>query len=286
VAAGTELSNTADVTSTTGDPDSDDISDTETTTVGASADLSVTKVDSPDPVEAGANITYTITVDNAGPSNAASVSLSDTLPAETTFISLPWPAGWSCTDPGVGMGGAISCSIASLPPGSSVFTLTVLVDPATADGTVISNTATVSSSTSDPDSDNDDDTATTTVTALGDYFTVTPCRAVDTRTSSPLQDGVPETFALKGVCGIPSTATSVVLNVTAIAPTGDGDLTLYASDATPPAFATLPFPSGITRALFAIVSLSSDAAGEVTVQPSVAGNGTVDVVLDVMGYFE
>lgn len=286
VAAGTELSNTADAASDTGDPDTDDLSATETTTVATSADLSVAKVDTPDPVDAGTNLTYTITVDNAGPSNAASVSLSDELPAETTFVSLVSPGGWSCIPLTVGLGGTLSCSIASLPPGSSEFTLTVLVTYGTANGAEISNTATVSSSTSDPDSDNDSDTATTTVSSLGNYFALTPCRVVDTRTGAPLQDGVPQTFALHGVCGIPATATSVVLNATVVAPTGAGDLTIYAGDVTPPAFSTLPFPAGLTRALFAIVSLSSDAAGEVAVQPSVAGNGTVHLVLDVQGYFE
>ena len=120
----------------------------------------------------------------------------------------------------------------------------------------------------------------------GDYFTLAACRAVDTRPGAPLQDGVPQTFALKGVCGIPATATSVVVNVTAISATGSGELTVHASDDTPPAFSALPFPAFITRSLFAIVSLSGDPAGEVTVAPAVAGNGTVDLLLDVMGYFE
>ena len=48
----------------------------------------MTKVDTPDPVTPGGNFNYTITVTNAGPSNAANVSLSDTLPAGTTFVSL------------------------------------------------------------------------------------------------------------------------------------------------------------------------------------------------------
>jgi hypothetical protein len=117
-----------------------------------------------------------------------------------------------------------------------------------------------------------------------DYFTVTPCRAVDTRTGLPLQNGVPQTFALHGVCGIPSSATTVVLNATAVAPTGDGDLTIYAGDATAPAFSTLAFPAARTRSLLVFVSLSSD--GEVAVQTAVAGNGTVHLLLDVMGYFE
>ncbi|MBP8294747.1 MAG: DUF11 domain-containing protein [Burkholderiales bacterium] len=93
------------------------------------ADVSVTKVDTPDPVTAGTNLAYAITIDNAGPSDADSVSLSDTLPAGTTFVSLAAPVGWSCTTPAVGAGGNVSCSIATLAPGTAVFTLTVAVGP-------------------------------------------------------------------------------------------------------------------------------------------------------------
>jgi uncharacterized repeat protein (TIGR01451 family) len=165
VTAGTVLSNTANVTTTTAD-DMSDNSATETTTVAVSAGLSITKVDSPDPVTAGTNLTYTITVTNAGPSNAASVSLSDTLPAGTTFVSLSSPAGWSCTTPTVGAGGTVSCSNASLAAGSAVFTLTVQVGASVANGTVISNTATV-----DPGSQSA--TAGTTVTNTAFQASVT-----------------------------------------------------------------------------------------------------------------
>jgi uncharacterized repeat protein (TIGR01451 family) len=132
------------------------------------ADLSVTKVDTPDPVTAGTNLTYTITVTNAGPSDAATVSLSDTLPTGTRFVSLSPPGGWSCTTPAVGADGTVSCSISSLGVGSAIFTLTVAVHSATNPGTVLSNTATVSSATSDPNPDNESDTATTTVEASAD----------------------------------------------------------------------------------------------------------------------
>ena len=43
----------------------------------AVADLSVTKVDTPDPVQTGSNLTYTITVTNNGPDAAANASWSD-----------------------------------------------------------------------------------------------------------------------------------------------------------------------------------------------------------------
>jgi uncharacterized repeat protein (TIGR01451 family) len=128
----------------------------------ASIDLSVTKVDDPDPVPAGGIITYTITVTNNGMTSANNVSLSDTLPSGTTFLSLQAPAGWTTSTPAEGSGGTVSASIASLPPGNAVFTLKVTVDQSVTAGTVISNTATVSSP-SDLETENNDGTATTTV---------------------------------------------------------------------------------------------------------------------------
>jgi uncharacterized repeat protein (TIGR01451 family) len=156
------LSNTATVAAPAGvtDPTPGNNSATDNDTLAAQADLSVTKVDTPDPVTAGANLTYTITVNNAGPSNATSVSLSDTLPAGTTFVSLPAVAGWSCTT-----GATISCSNPSMAVGSAVFTLTVAVGPSVPAGTVLSNTATVSATTTDPTPGNNSATATTKVNA-------------------------------------------------------------------------------------------------------------------------
>ena len=58
------------------------------------ADLGITKTDSPDPVIAGSNLTYTITVRNAGPGvSAAGIVMSDALPAGTTFVSAR-PGQW------------------------------------------------------------------------------------------------------------------------------------------------------------------------------------------------
>ena len=56
------------------------------TAVTPQADLSVTKA-GPGSVNAANNITYTLTVANAGPSVATSVVVTDALPANVTFIS-------------------------------------------------------------------------------------------------------------------------------------------------------------------------------------------------------
>src|SRR5438045_1809106 len=81
------LSNTASVSSTTSDPTPGDHSATEATTVNTAADLSITKSDSPDPVLAGNNLTYTIAVTNGGPSVARGVQVTDPVPANTSFVS-------------------------------------------------------------------------------------------------------------------------------------------------------------------------------------------------------
>ena len=82
-------------TNNTTDPVAANNSDTETTAVIARADLSITKVDTPDPVIAGQSLSYTITVNNAGPSDAQAVTVSDTLPAQLTAISISSSQG-SC----------------------------------------------------------------------------------------------------------------------------------------------------------------------------------------------
>src|SRR5207248_196508 len=61
----------------------------------APADLAVTKTDTPDPVTAGTDLTYTVTLTNNGPSDAQGVVLSDVVPAGTTFVSATAPAGWT-----------------------------------------------------------------------------------------------------------------------------------------------------------------------------------------------
>src|SRR5262245_21644273 len=132
----------------------------------AVADLAVSKVDTPDPVAAGANITYTIGVTNNGPDPATTPTLSDTTPASTTFVSVSANAGWSCpTTPPVGGIGAVACSGPTLANGASAtVTLTVNVNAATPIGTVITNSATASSP-DDASVGNNTATATTTVNA-------------------------------------------------------------------------------------------------------------------------
>jgi hypothetical protein len=131
-------------------------------------------------------------------------------------------------------------------------------------------------------------TATVTVAAPGgstQYFTVAPCRQLDTRTGSALTPGGTLTVALTGApCGIPATAAAVSLNVTVTEPVASGHLTLYPSTAPRPLASSINFVTGQTRANNAILALASDGSGTIDVFNGSAG--TVHVIIDVNGYFE
>jgi uncharacterized repeat protein (TIGR01451 family) len=116
------------------------------------ADLSITKAATPNPVLPGSNITYTITVQNVGPQDATSVAWDDALPPGTTFVSLTGPAGWSLVTPAVGGTGTVTGTrlILTVADGAQVFTLVVQVDAGVKNGTLFDNIVNVDGSSIDP----------------------------------------------------------------------------------------------------------------------------------------
>lgn len=144
-----QVENTASVDSAVLDPDTDNNRVTFTTAISAEAGLSITKTDSPDPVAAGEELTYTITVTNGGPSTAQSVVVTDTLPAGTTLISAVDGNGQvTCAASGPD---SFSCNVGTMAPDESVsIFVTALVDASVPDGTVLTNHAEATSPT-DPD---------------------------------------------------------------------------------------------------------------------------------------
>jgi uncharacterized repeat protein (TIGR01451 family) len=142
------------------------------TAITPGADLGVTQADAPDPVNAGATITYTLTATNNGPLTAQDVTIQDNTPAGTTFLSATPSTGGSCTTPAVGGTGLASCtwtgSTVVGAPGVRTVTLVMTVGAATAGGTSVSNTASVSSLTLDPIAGNNSASTTTTVAVSAD----------------------------------------------------------------------------------------------------------------------
>jgi hypothetical protein len=128
-------------------------------------------------------------------------------------------------------------------------------------------------------------------TLCGGLSTLTPCRAVDTRTAAgpfgapPLQANGLRFFHLVSACGVPSTAKAVSANLTVVSPTASGALHVYPGDlGTAPSATAISFRPGRTRANNAILRLATDGTGTVAVL--CASGGVLDLIVDVNGYFE
>src|SRR6185369_4986057 len=227
-ANGATISNSATAASTTTDPTPANNTGTATTTVATSADLAVTKSDSPDPAFTGTNITYTINFVNNGPSDAQTVTVTDAVPTNTTFVSavVTTGTGWNTSAPAVGGMGNVVFSKATVAAGeTAVFTIVVNVDASTAVGTIVTNSATAASTTTDPDNSNNTGTATTTIAAQADL------EVSKTDSPDPVLAGNNITYTVNFVNNGPGSATSVTVTdavpanttfVSAVVTTGTG----------------------------------------------------------------
>ena len=122
---GQTIVNTADVETETPQPTGPDTtpnSDSVQTTVEAPRlDLQITKTDDPDPVTLLEETTYTITVQNNGPSDSENVEMVDTLPNDGfSFVAVSDSAGFSCSGVNPGdIGGTLTCTRPRLNAGTS-----------------------------------------------------------------------------------------------------------------------------------------------------------------------
>jgi uncharacterized repeat protein (TIGR01451 family) len=125
------------------------------TAASADADLALTKTASPEPVLVGQQLTYTLTVQNQGPSDVTAVQVADTLPVGVTYESAA-PSQGGCSE----TSGTVTCALGALLNTQSA-TVEIKVRPQIAGS--ITNQATVSSEVPDPNSQNDSASAQTTV---------------------------------------------------------------------------------------------------------------------------
>ncbi len=197
--------NTACVTGNVSDSNTSNNCASASTTVNPSANLSITKTDSPDPVLVGQNLTYTIMVTNGGPSSATGVTVTDTLPAGVTYVSAT-PSQGSCSGTST-----VTCNLGTLANGASA-TVTIVVTPTTT-GTK-SNTASVTSSVNDPNTSNNSSTASTTVNPSANLS------IIKTDSPDPANAGGTLTYTITVSNAGPSSATNVM--VTDTLPAGVG----------------------------------------------------------------
>jgi hypothetical protein len=124
------------------------------------------------------------------------------------------------------------------------------------------------------------------------FYTITPCRVVDTRGqpdgehAGPILAASPaeRVFLIVPACGVPAGAKVVSANVTVTAGSAAGSLRFYASDSTLPVSTTISFAAGKTRANNTLLLLSAgDEPGRFTVRNDAASE--IHVIVDVNGYF-
>src|ERR1043166_5724953 len=159
------------------------------------ADLTISKSILSDSVSSGGQITYSIQVENLGPSDAASVQVTDSLPANTSFSSFDPISGasFNCAN----VGGDVTCTIANLARGQSAIFL-ASYDVSVSTGTTISNPATISSTTPDPNSLNNSSTADMTVTSPTIEQCELTCPADIVVTANTTDGGQPGAFVTYG----------------------------------------------------------------------------------------
>jgi hypothetical protein len=120
------------------------------------------------------------------------------------------------------------------------------------------------------------------------YFTLVPCRVVDTRNPAgpvggpALAAGADRTFTVTGRCGIPASAKALSANVTVTGPSSGGHLTIFPGGTPNSTASTINFAAGQTRANNAVLPL--DGVGRLGVRCAQA-SGTTHFLLDVTGYF-
>ena len=135
------------------------------TVLAQNADLSVSK-SGPATIVADTDAEYTVSVSNfSGDVSTPTNTLTDTFPAELTFVSALVPDGWTCTTPPVAGPNSITCTsdIAIQDESSIIFTFTFHVGSDLSSGTQVTNSASISHAGSDANSENNNTSFTSVV---------------------------------------------------------------------------------------------------------------------------
>ena len=226
--SGTQIVDTASITSGTTDPNLTNNTATAISTVGVTgtSDLAITNVASPSSVLAGSNVTLTGVITNQGPSAASGPVFTENIPAGTTFVSVSGPAAWSCSS-FVYNGTTIAECVDNSPLGvnsSATISVVVNVPAGTAADTGFTATDNVNSATVDPNySNNSASTSFTVVTAAQADLAVTASASPNpvlignniTFTETVTNNG-PSTITASGATAVSFTVTIPTANTTLV----------------------------------------------------------------------
>ena len=127
------------------------------------------------------------------------------------------------------------------------------------------------------------------------YYTVTPCRIIDTRTANgpfggPAFGVTARSFQIGGNCGVPATAKAIQVNVAAINAPAGGEVVLYPGNMSlAPGVKSISFSAGQVLSNNAVVGLATDGSGTMNALarfPSGGQVNQVNIAIDIYGYFD
>ncbi len=117
-----------------------------------------------------------------------------------------------------------------------------------------------------------------------DYFTIAPCRLVDTRVAGPaLAAGSTRGFMATGSCGIPPAAKVIATNVTVVSPSSTGHLQIWPGGTPATSTSVINFGAGQTRSNNMVILLGSGGGFDVL---GAFPGGSAHLIVDVVGWFE
>ncbi|MGH8172736.1 MAG: DUF7507 domain-containing protein, partial [Rhodanobacteraceae bacterium] len=258
----TTISNTATVAPPAGitDPDpADNASSVDTEITGGPTDLADLSVVKSGPANAmpGANVTYTLTVTNAGPETAVNTILADVTPAGLTYVSASMPCG-----------SGFPCGLGDMPAGASTIVTVTFAVPIGATNTIL-NTATVLSETADTNVLNNTSSVSTPIVPVASSADL----AVIKTGPASVDAGTSATYTLSVTNNGPDAATNAVLVDPAPAGTTFASADAPCAGGFPCALGTLASGQNVT--LTATFAVDANASGNLVNTASI-GSDTSD----------
>ncbi|MBL8483770.1 MAG: DUF11 domain-containing protein, partial [Rhodocyclaceae bacterium] len=274
------------------DPDAGNDCTTHSVTAktGNQADIQVYKAASPASLPAGALLTYTVEVVNAGPDAASNVTLSDALAAlinsnssgtnpglDSVTLTANSASGAACTQTALSgaVGFSVSCSFANLPVcvrNSTCPVVQIRIRPSANQTNRINTASAVSADIPDPNHGNNSASVTTTVTTGADM------RATKVNTPDPVAAGTPLTYVLTAINGGPNVATNasvtdtLPLDVTFVSATASGG---GSCGTTPGAETGTTTANRTVQCTWSSIAVGSQQTATVVVRPKTVTRGTV-----------
>jgi gametolysin peptidase M11 len=247
-------------------------------------------------VHGGGSATYTLgALEATGQATyAVRIPTTGTTPTRTYFIEWRSRAGFDAGEPTTVVNGGLirlapspagGADLLDMTPPTATFDDAELDVGATFTDPELALTITTLSKTASSLTVQVDYGATPPATS---FHTLTPCRVFDTRNATgpyggpAILAGSSRAFVIRGQCGVPATARSIAGNFTVTGPTAAASLRVAPGGTGPTGTSTVSFKAGQTRANNVVAGLGTN--GDLLVDG--LASGTVQVIFDVVGWFE